>query len=197
MVSVWLASEVLLRPLPATAWETKFTATVPLGYNAPSSGAPAANLGNIELAAKYRFLTQDKIGLDVAIFPRVFLPSGSPNVGDQHASMLFPIWMEKDWGQWSAFGGGGCELNRGNGSQNFCLTGAVLTRQIVSNLQVGLELFHQTPDKLGGLATTSIGAGFHYDLSANLHLLGYLGRGIQNVDVTDRYNWYAAMLFTF
>jgi Putative MetA-pathway of phenol degradation len=175
----------------------QLTATVPAGYNFPSSGPSAWSLGNIELAAKYRFLTQQNFGLDVAVFPRVFLPSASASVGEQHASFLFPLWVERDWGQWSAFGGGGCELNRGGNSETFCLTGAVVSRQITPSLQVGLELYHQTPATQGGEATTSIGAGIRYDLSDNFHLLGYLGRGIQNADQTDRYNWYTAILFTF
>ena len=29
------------------------------------------------------------------------------------------------------------------------------------------------------------------------HLLGYVGRGIQNADETDRFNWYTSVLFTF
>jgi hypothetical protein len=175
----------------------QLSATVPAGYSFPAAAPAATSLGNIELAAKYRFLTQQSFGLDVAIFPRVFLPSGSPSVGQRHASFLFPLWLEKDWGQWSAFGGGGCAIDRGGDSQDFCLMGAVLTRQVLSNLQVGLELFHQTADTQGAEATTSIGAGFRYDLNENFHVLGYLGQGIQNVDATDRYNWYTAILFTF
>jgi hypothetical protein len=175
----------------------QLTATLPASYNFPASGPSAVGPGNVELAAKYRFLTQDNFGLDVAVFPRVFLPSASPNVGDQHASYLFPIWMQKDWQRWSAFGGFGCEINQGGNSRNFCLMGAVVTRQIVANLQVGLELFHQTADTRGGQATSSVGAGVKYDVNNNFHLLGYLGRGIQNADETDRYNWYTAILFTF
>jgi hypothetical protein len=175
----------------------QLTATVPAAYNTPLLGPSALNLGNVELAAKYRFLTQQNFGLDVAIFPRVFLPSASPAVGEQHASFLFPLWMEKDWGQWSAFGGGGCEINRGGDSENFCLMGAVVTRQITPSLQMGLEVFHQTPDTEGGLATTSLGVGLRYDLNDNFHLLGYLGRGVQNVEQTDQFNWYTSILFTF
>jgi hypothetical protein len=175
----------------------QLTATVPVAYDAPVSAPLVGGLGNIELAAKYRFLTQQNVGLDVAVFPRVFLPSGAANVGDQHASFLLPVWIQKDWNEWSAFGGGGCELNRGGGSQDFCLTGLVVTRQIKSNLQVGLELFHQTADTKGGEAMTSVGAGFRYDLNDHYHLLGYVGRGIQNADATDRLNWYTAVLFTF
>ncbi len=134
----------------------QLTATLPVAYNVPADGPFVGGVGNVELAAKYRFLTQDMVGLDVAVFPRVFLPSASPIVGEQHASYLFPIWMQKDWGDWTAFGGGGCEINRGGDSQNFCEGGIVVTRKILSNLQVGLELFHQTPDTRGGLPTTSV-----------------------------------------
>jgi hypothetical protein len=175
----------------------QLTATLPVAYDFPALGAASAGPGNIELAAKYRFLTQQNFGLDVAVFPRVFLPSPSSNVGDAHASLLLPIWVQKDWGDWSAFGGGGCELNRGGNSQNFCEAGLVVTRQLTKALQVGFEIFHQTPDTQSGLTMTSLGAGARYDLNDNFHLLGYLGRGIENTDATDRLNWYCAVLFTF
>jgi hypothetical protein len=175
----------------------QLTATVPETFNFPAVGAAVGGPGNIELAAKYRFLTQQSFGIDVAVFPRIILPSLSSNVGDQRTSFLFPIWAEKDWGQWSAFGGGGCELNQGRGGQNFCEAGLVVTRQIASNLQVGLEIFHQTADIVGGADTTSLGAGVRYDLNDNFHLLGYVGRGIQNAEETDRFNWYTSVLFTF
>jgi hypothetical protein len=175
----------------------QLTATVPSDYALPADGPATAGPGNVELAAKYRFLTQQNFGLDVAVFPRVILPSLSTNIGEPHASFLLPVWIEKDWGKWSAFGGGGCEFNRGGDSQNFCETGLVITNQVQKDLQVGLEIFHQTADTIGGQDTTSLGAGVRYDLGDHLHLLGYLGRGIQNANETDRLNWYTSVLFTF
>jgi opacity protein-like surface antigen len=174
----------------------QLTAVLPAAYDF-GSGAAAAGLGNIELAAKYRFLTQDQAGVDVAFFPRVFLPAASSVVGTQHASLFLPIWLEKDWGQWSAFGGGGCELNRGGDDRSFCQTGAVLARQVLPDLQLGLEVFHQTPDTQNGEAMTFVGAGMRYDLTDNVHLLGYLARNIQEADPMEPYNWYASILFTF
>ena len=101
---------------------------------------------NVELAAKYRFLHQDGFGLDVSVFPRVFLPSGSNVIGDNHASLLLPIWVQKDWnGGWSAFGGGGCTVSEFR-AVDFCQAGAVLNYQLLPKLQIGAELFHQTAD---------------------------------------------------
>jgi hypothetical protein len=175
----------------------QLTATVPVEYDFAAFGPAAFGPGNVELAAKYRFLTQQNFGLDVALFPRVFLPSASANVGNQHASFLLPFWMEKDWGKWSAFGGGGCELNRGGDSRDFCEAGFVVTRQVTAAFQAGLEIFHQTAETIGNKDTTSVGAGARYDLNDHFHLLGYLGRGIENAEASDRLNWYASVLFTF
>jgi hypothetical protein len=176
----------------------QLTAVLPLGY-ARGNGAPSpVNLGNIELAAKYRVLHQSDIGWDVAVFPRLFLPAGSAKVGERHASFLLPLWFGKDWGErWSTFGGGGCVLNRGGNSRNFCLVGWTLAYQILPKLQIGGEVFHQTSDVKDGRATTVIGAGAHYDLSDNYHLLAYVGPTVQNASADNRYTWYGSVLFTF
>jgi hypothetical protein len=68
--------------------DLQLTATLPAGFNQSSAGGTKFGLSNIELAAKYRFLHQDTFGLDVAVFPRVFLPNGSNTIDDNHASLL-------------------------------------------------------------------------------------------------------------
>jgi hypothetical protein len=100
--------------------DLQLTATLPGGFDRPAGGGTGFGPSNVELAAKYRFLHQDSFGLDVSIFPRVFLPSGSNVIGDNRASLLLPVWVQKDWrGGWSAFGGGGCTITEGRGL-DFC-----------------------------------------------------------------------------
>jgi len=175
----------------------QITATLPIGFDFPSNGMTAVGPSNVELAAKYRFLRQDTFGFDVAVFPRVFLPSGSRQIGDSQASFLLPIWVQKDWGKWSAFGGGGCQFSAAGRSHDFCMYGATLTRQVLPKLQLGVEMFHQTADRAGTPATTSLGLGAKYDLNKNIHLLGYAAKGVQNAQIANQYSWYAAILFTF
>lgn len=177
--------------------DLQLTAVAPVGYSKEAGASITAGLGNIELAAKYRFLHQETFGLDVAVFPRVFLPAGSRTAGERHASFLFPVWLEKDWRELSVFGGGGCVLNDGGGSQNFCLAGVALTRKLLANLRVGGEIFHQTADTKGGRPTTSLGTGAIYDLNDHYHILGYLGTGIQNRTETNKLTLYSSILFTF
>jgi outer membrane putative beta-barrel porin/alpha-amylase len=177
--------------------DLQLTATLPGGFDRPVGGATSDAGSNVQLAAKYRFLHQDGFGLALSIFPRVFLPSGSNLVGDNHASLLLPIWIQKDWnGGWSAFGGGGCTINELRAA-DFCQVGGVLTYQILPKFQIGAELFHQTADSNGTPTTTSLGVGWRYDLNDNYHLLGYVSRGIENTNETNEISWYASVLFTF
>ncbi|HXC56441.1 MAG TPA: transporter [Rhizomicrobium sp.] len=178
--------------------DLQLTAVLPLAWNSPYGGpGGSAGLGNVELAAKYKFLHQDDAGVDVAFFPRVFLPAGSPQIGERHASLLLPLWIGRSWGHWSTFGGGGCTLNRGGDSQNFCQLGWTLTNQITPKLAIGAEVYHQSADTRGGRASTGLGFGATYDLSDSLHLMASAGPGIQNAAATDRLTWYTALLLTF
>jgi len=179
------------------ATDLQLTAVLPLEYDMPSGAPSVMGVGNIELAAKYRFMHQDDFGWDVAVFPRMFLPSASSLVGDRHASFLLPIWVGRDFGRWSTFGGGGCALNNGDGGEDYCLMGWALTREVAPKLHLGAEIYHQTAVTRGGRASTGIGFGATYDLSDNYHLMASAGPGIQNTDETNRASWYAAMLFTF
>jgi hypothetical protein len=177
--------------------DLQLTATLPFGFDIASSGATQFGLSNVELAAKYRFLHQASFGWDVAVFPRVFLPSGSGAVGDRSASLLLPLWVQRDLGNgWTTFGGGGCQIFAAASPQDSCMAGWAVTRQATSNLQIGTELFHQTASEAVP-ATTSLGIGAIYDVNKNFHLLGYLRTGLQNRQETDEIAWYTAVLFTF
>lgn len=176
----------------------QLTVVVPFAYSRPRGRAAVTGFGDLELATKYKFLHQEVFGLDVAIFPRLFLPTNSnPALGSKHSSLFIPIFAQKDWGDWSVFGGFGCTINRGGDSHDFCQTGLVVERRIIPQLQLGAELYHQASDQKGGKNATGVGLGAIYDLTENYHLMAWAGPGIQNAGVTDQASWYAALLFTY
>lgn len=177
--------------------DLQLTAVAPLAYDSPRGADTSFGFGNIELAAKYRFLHKESLGWDVAVFPRILLPSFSRRAGDREAAFFLPLWIEKDWNRWTAFGGGGCALHRGGEAQDYCTAGWVVTRQILPDLQLGGEIYYRSADRRGGKATAGLGAGAIYDLNERYHLLASFGPGIHNADETGRYSWYAALLFTF
>ncbi|MBN9532105.1 MAG: transporter [Alphaproteobacteria bacterium] len=177
--------------------DLQLTAVLPFAYDSPNGAAAVAGVGNIELAAKYKFLHQADTGWDVSVFPRLFLPSLSSRIGDRHFSILLPVWIGRDLGKWSTFGGGGCAWNESRESQNYCLAGWALTREIAPHLTVGAELYHQTAADRGGKAATGVGFGATYDLNEHYHLMASAGPGLQNRAETGDMAWYAAVLMTF
>jgi Putative MetA-pathway of phenol degradation len=176
--------------------DLQLTATVPFAYDKPVGGERTTGVSNIELAAKYRFVHKDDSGWDISVFPRLFLPSSSEHIGEKHFSLLLPVWLEKDWDKWSTFGGGGCQINRGGDSKDFCMAGWALTRQVTPNLQLGAEIVHQSADTKGGNSSSQFGVGLRYDLNDHYHVLAYVGPSIQNA-ASDDYAWYTSFLLTF
>jgi Putative MetA-pathway of phenol degradation len=178
------------------ATDLQLTAVAPFAWSAPDTADTQRDLGNVELAAKYRFLHQDDVGIDVAVFPRVFLPAGSSAVGTRHTQVLLPIWLGRSEDRWSTFGGGGCVIDRGNDARDFCIWGWAATLQVLPDLQVGTEVYHQTADARGGRASTNVGVGATYDLGEHLHLMASAGPTIENSASTSDANWYVALLIT-
>lgn len=168
---------------------------IPLGYDVPSDGAAHYGLADIELGTKIRFLQQTNWIPDAAIFPLVELPTGSADLGNGRATAYFPLWLQKDWGKWTAYGGGGYGINNAPGFHNWGFVGAVLQRQILDNLALGAEVYHQTtaqPDFPNQGTAFNIGAV--YDFSDHHHLLFSAGRSISGpVD----FQCYIAYQFTF
>ena len=177
--------------------DLQLTMVVPVAYENAVGSDSASGLGNIELAAKYRFLHQDQIGWDVAVFPRYFVKSPSSRVGDQHSALLLPVWVQRDLEPWSTFGGGGCVFRNGEDLKDFCLAGWAVTRNFASRLQLGLELVYQTADTPGGRSSTAMGAGLRYDISEHYHFLASAGPTLRNAAETKHYAWYASLLLTF
>jgi hypothetical protein len=177
--------------------DLQLSAMLPFAWSTTDGGPRASSLGNIEIAAKYRFLHQDEAGLDVAFFPRVFLPAGSAAVGERNSSLLLPLWIGRSGERWSSFGGGGCAIHRGGDAKDFCLLGWAVTAQVTHAVQIGAELYHQTADTRGTDASTGLGVGFIVDLNEHLHLLASAGPGLQHHATTDQAAWYAALRLTY
>lgn len=131
--------------------DLQLTAVLPIAFD-NAAGLRFSGLrtgfGDVELAAKYRFLHQREGSWtpDVSVFPRLFAPTGGRRFGSGRLSLLLPVWAQKDWGPWSLFGGGGWQLNPGAGNRNFWQGGAALARTVTPKLQLGLEVFAQGDD---------------------------------------------------
>ena len=89
----------------------QLTATLPLAFERTRPGTAHLGAGDLELGAKYRFIDDQEGGWQAAVFPRVIMPTAAHDLGGRHARLLLPLWVQKDLGSTSVFGGGGFEIN--------------------------------------------------------------------------------------
>lgn len=155
--------------------DVQLTATLPLGFGREPGQRWRAGRGDLELGVKYRFLSDERAGLAVAVFPRAILPTGSHGFGGDRVRLLLPLWGEKDSGPWSLFGGGGYELNPGPGQRNFWVAGAAITREVRKGLTIGAEISHQGPDTIDAMPETRLGLGGTLALGGAFSLLASAG----------------------
>jgi hypothetical protein len=137
----------------------QLTATLPIAFlHRPEAGWRAGR-GDVEIGAKYRFLNDKESGWQAAVFPRVILPTSAKNLGGARARLLLPLWVQKEFGKTSVFGGGGYEINPGTGNRNFWQAGVAVTRDVSEKLQLGGEVSAQSADTGSGKGSTGVDIG--------------------------------------
>jgi outer membrane putative beta-barrel porin/alpha-amylase len=117
---------------------------VPLLANIPTDGSGATyGIGDTEVGAKFRFLKETKRLPEVGIFPFVELPSGDADKGLGLGTTWYrlPLWIQKSWGPWTNYGGGGEAVVPQSGYKNYAFAGWQVQRQITKKLMLGVELF--------------------------------------------------------
>jgi hypothetical protein len=166
-----------------------------------ATGEPARwGLGDTEFGLKYRFLEQNKENWapSLALYPLLEIPTGSPSLGlgAGWTRVFLPLWVQKDWGDWTTFGGGGYWINPGPGNRNYAFMGWAVQRKVSEKLALGTEFFHSTPSEIGGSQSTGFNIGAVYDFSEEFHFLVSLGKGLQHSKETNAFSWYLGLQVT-
>ena len=176
------------------AKDLQLTMAIPIAYE-HAGGSTHAGLGVVELAAKYKVLHQADGTLtpDVAVFPRLFLPTARSRFGSDRVGVLLPVWLGKDAGGWSLFGGGGYQINPGAGNRDFWTGGIALSRNLSDRFSLGGEVYHHGRDASDARPYTGLNLGMTYRLNDHWSLLASGGPGIQNARTEGRYSAYAAL----
>ena len=153
----------------------------PLSFNAPSHGPTHFGYGDTEVGAKYRFLEETERVPQAGVFPLVEIPSGDREhgLGSGHAQVFLPLWLQKSFGPWTTYGGGGYWINPGKDNRDWWFTGWLLQREITSALTLGAEVFHETPSEKAGNSDTRLNFGGMYNFSDIYHFLFSAGHTIQ------------------
>ena len=180
----------------------QFHIVAPVAFDSPSGGPTQFGYGDTELGFKYRFIDEDTHGSRpmVGVFPLLEVPTGdqTSGLGAGHLRMYLPVWVQKSFGDWTTYGGGGYWINHGGGTddKDYWFFGWLLQKKVTEKLVVGGEIFHQTADTIDGKDSTGFNLGAVYDFDDHNHLLVSAGRGFQNASETNLYSWYVGYQIT-
>jgi hypothetical protein len=168
----------------------------PLAYAHPSGGPMFYGVGDIELGAKLRFIEESAWRPMVGTFPQFEVPVGSASkgLGTGHLHVLIPLWLQKSFGPWTTYGGGGYWLNPGEGNQDFWYVGWLIQRRLSDLATLGTEVFYTTPDQIDSEANLRFNIGLILDLTEHHHLLFSAGRSIVGDSVFQGYAAYQLTL---
>lgn len=153
-------------------------------YLPAGAGPNAYGLTDMELGAKYRFIKESKYRPMIGTFSMLEVPTGSyaKGLGVGRAWYKVPIWIQKDWGHWTAYGGGGYYFVHQFQYRNFPFTGWLIQRDIGKKWTLGAEVYSHGPE---GLATPQIRSstmidmgGYYYFRNPGFQLLFAYGHSV-------------------
>ena len=135
-------------------------------------------LGDIELGVKYRFFKETDAIPQAGTFPHVEIPTGdsSKAAGSGSWELFVPLWLQKSFGPWTTYGGGGFWIQLKSGSHDFWFFGWELQRDISWRLMLGAELFCNTGSFTDNRTETGFNAGGVFNFTKDHHLLFSAGR---------------------
>jgi hypothetical protein len=168
----------------------------PLAYDAPNGSSTHYGYGDTELGVKVRFIQETDHLPQVGIFPLLEVPTGreSDGLGSGHVQAFLPLWVQKSFGDWTVYGGGGYGINPGAGNENWGFGGLVVQRHVTKNVLLGAEVYHRTTIAIGSRSDTAFNLGTVIDFTEHQHLLFSAGRSI---DGPTDFQVYVAYQFTF
>ncbi len=168
----------------------------PFVFIRPDEGTGRYGYGDTEIGFTLRFMHETEWSPQVGTAPLLELLSGGSRSGlvSGHVQAFLPLWLQKSFGPWTTYGGGGYWINPGTGNKDYWFVGWQVQRRILEWATMGVEVFHTTAARQDGEAQTRFNVGLVIDFTQNHHLLLSAGRGIQGP--TD-FQGYLAYEFTF
>ena len=142
---------------------------VPAVFSWSSGSRAQYGLGDIELGAKFRFVDEAERRPQVGIFPLLILPTGSKDrgLGAGKAQGLVPLWVQKGFGPWTTYGGGGLRFSPDGRA---AVLGWLLQRKLSEQIALGTEAYATAPLN-GGAVQVQLNLGAVVDFSEEHHLL--------------------------
>jgi hypothetical protein len=144
-----------------------------------------------ELGVKYRFIN-DNNGFQLGIFPLLEIPTTSREtlVGNSNLQTFLPVWLQKNWGKLTTYGGTGYWINPGDHNKNWIFAGWQCQYDFSETISLGGEVFYQSADTKDGTSDLAFKLGGFININEENHLLFSVGHSFKNSDVVSGYIGY-------
>jgi len=151
---------------------------VPLAYSKSDQGPSESGLGDTEVGSKIRLIQETNHRPQIGIYPLVEIPTGDEgnNLGTGHTQAYLPVWLQKSWGPWKTYGGGGYWINPGTGNKNWTFLGWELQKDLSKQLMLGAEIFHRTANTVDLSNAVGFNVGGQFNIDDGHHILLSAGR---------------------
>jgi outer membrane putative beta-barrel porin/alpha-amylase len=153
---------------------------IPIKIVHNDSDGTAAGVGDLLLGVKWRFFNSEKSQVQFGIYPQLLVPSGdhARGLGEGQPGFVFPIVAQKSWDKWTLYGNVGFWWKTAAETRNYVYAGAVLEREINERLELGVELFGNSPKGRSGRSDVAFNIGGTWKFREDVNLLFSGGRDI-------------------
>jgi Putative MetA-pathway of phenol degradation len=153
---------------------------IPIKVVHEDSNGTTAGAGDLLVGVKWRFLNDERSQFQLGTYPQLLVPTGerAHELGEGRAAFVLPLVAQKSWEKWTLYGNVGYWWRGAHETRNYFYVGAVLEREINDRLELGVELFGNSPTERGGRSELAFNVGGTWKLSKHLNLLFSGGRDI-------------------
>ena len=169
--------------------DTQLHIGIPYVRSTVSGGPDEQGLGDVEIGVKYRFIHETDDSPQVAVYPMAMLPTGDSKqgLGNGRTWWRLPVWLQKSWGNWTTYGGGGYVINTADGQKNYAFGGWLLQKDLDQKWMLGGEVFARGSDTDAGQHSTVLNFGGSYHFTPDFSLLFSAGHSVSGETHTIAY----------
>ena len=144
------------------------------------SGDTAGGGGDVVFGVKWRFWNNERTQLQLGTYPQVLAPTGNHarGLGEGRPAVVLPLLAQKSWEKWTFYGSAGYWWQTGAETRDYFYAGAVIEREVNERLELGVELFGNSPKEHGNRSDVAFNVGGTWKLREHVNLLFSGGRDI-------------------
>lgn len=161
---------------------------VPMNYSYNSNKEFRYGYAYTELGFKFRFFLSKDKSFQVGTFPIFEVPTvKNGNFSNNKLQTYLPVWIQKSWGKFTTYGGGGYWINPGENNRNWVYAGWEIQYDLSKHFTLGGEIMYKTPTTSTGHSFTGFNLGGFVNFTEKFHFIYSIGHSITGDHTTMAY----------